>query len=295
MCQCHEPDLFFSQRRKAVAAVRTSVVSVPLPAQGGLVDVFTAMGQSYLRDIQRDLVPRMIARSGYRWHNAAARNEMLQILRYLTIRKGGIYMHWDALAARSEDHRSNNVMALGRRVAASHAHAAADHRRFIARLVELLFNNTPDNKKMCFVKEEVFGITDGGPIIGADHPLMTEIFAIPIAGALCRSSKFRVLNPLIAAPGWQVISNQRFCLRRRNLRRWEKPLCFRTGCIQASKSSSIFSVRTALHRRQFPPCSFDLVWICSYWESSRDELLAIQQSAATGNPVEMSCWPSSRV
>ena len=100
-------------------------------------------------------------------------------------------MHWDALAARSEDHRSNNVMALGRRVAASHAHAAADHRRFIARFVELLFNNTPDNKRMCFVKEEVFGITDGAPIIGADHPLMTEIFAIPIAGALCRSSKFR--------------------------------------------------------------------------------------------------------
>jgi len=175
-----------------VAAVRTpSVVSVPLPATGGLVDVLAGHGQTYVRDIQKDLVPRIIANSGYRWHNAAARNEMLQILRYLTIRKGGIYMHWDALAARSEPHRSNNVMALGRRVAASHAHAAADHRRFIARLVELLFNNTPDNKKMCFVKEEVFGITDGGPIIGADHPLMTEIFAIPIAGALCRSSKFR--------------------------------------------------------------------------------------------------------
>jgi len=172
--------------------VRTpSVVSVPLPATGGLVDVLAGHGQTYVRDIQKDLVPRIIANSGYRWHNAAARNEMLQILRYLTIRKGGIYMHWDALAARSEDHRSNNVMALGRRVAASHAHAANNHRRYIARLVELLFNNTPDNKKMCFVKEEVFGITDGGPIIGADHPLMTEIFAIPIAGALCRSSKFR--------------------------------------------------------------------------------------------------------
>jgi hypothetical protein len=98
--------------------------------------------------------------------------------------------------------------------------------------------------------------------------------------------------------GGQVISNQRFCLRRRNLRSWEKPLCFRTGCIQASKRSSIFSVRTALHRRQFSPCSFDLVWParaqalarahpgihkrtlcgCSYWESSRVELLAIQQS-----------------
>ncbi len=48
-----------------------------------------------------------------------------------------------------------------------------------------------------------------------------------------------------------LISNRRFCLRRRNLKRWEKPLCFRTGFIQASKSFSIFSVRTALHRRHF--------------------------------------------
>ena len=138
-----------------------------------------------------------------------------------------------------------------------------------------------------FVKEEeVFGITvtDGGPIIGADHPVLKETFAIPIAGALCCSLIFRgllLLNPLIAGLGGQVISNQRFCLRRRNLKGREKLRCCRTGCIQASKSSSIFSVRTALHHRQFSPCSFDTVWnlwICSYWESSRGELLVIQQS-----------------
>jgi len=138
-------------------------------------------------------------------------------------------------------------------------------------------------------------ITDGG------QSPPSVMFAIPITGAVCCSLNFRgllLLNPLIAGLGGQVISNQRFCLRRRNLRSWEKPLCFRTGCIQASKRSSIFSVRTALHRRQFSPCSFDLVWParaqalarahprihkrtlcgCSYWESSRVELLAIQQS-----------------
>ena len=121
-------------------------------------------------------------------------------------------------------------------------------------------------------------ITDGGQSPMEDHPVIIEMFAIPITGAVCCSLNFRgllLLNPLIAGLGGQVISNQRFCLRRRNLRSWEK-LCFRTGCIQANKRSSIFSVRTALHRRQFPPCSFDLVWICSYWESSRGQLLAIQ-------------------
>ena len=128
---------------------------------------------------------------------------------------------------------------------------------------EKLFQDTPNDKKLCFVKEEVFGVTDGGQSPMEDHPVFMEMFAVPITGALCYSLKFcglLLLNPLIAALGWQVISNQRFCLRRRNLKRWEKPRCFRTGCIQASKSSSIFSVRTALHRRQFFPFSFDPVW-----------------------------------
>jgi hypothetical protein len=250
-----------------VAAVRDVIaVSVPLPASGGLVDVFTAHGQTYVRDIQKDLVPRIIAHSGYRWHNAVSRNEMIQILRFLTIRKGGVYVHWDALAARSQQLKSNNVKALGNKIAASHAHAARNHQGYVARAVFKLFQATPDDKKLCFVKEEVFGITDGGPIIGADHPVIMEMFEIPITGALCCSLNLYgllLLNPLIAAAaalGCQVITNQRFCLRRRNLKRWGKPRCFRTGCIQASKSSSTFSVRTPHYRRQFFPCSFDPVF-----------------------------------
>ncbi len=37
-------------------------------------------GQTYVRDIQKILVPRVIVNSGYRWHNAANCNEMIQIL-----------------------------------------------------------------------------------------------------------------------------------------------------------------------------------------------------------------------
>ncbi len=100
-------------------------------------------------------------------------------------------MHWDALAARSQSLSSNNVKALGNKIAGSHAHAARNQQAYVTRAVNKLFQDTPDDKKFCFVKEEVFGITDGGPIIGADHPVMTEMFAIPIAGALCSSSNFR--------------------------------------------------------------------------------------------------------
>ena len=88
MSLCQVADQILPQRRKAVATVRDAlVVSVPLPATGGLVDVLLSHGQTYVRDIQKFLVPRVIAHSGYRWHNAANRNEMMQILRTLTIDK----------------------------------------------------------------------------------------------------------------------------------------------------------------------------------------------------------------
>ena len=138
--------------------VRTpSVVSVPLPATGGLVDVFTVPGQNYIRDIQKDLVPRIIAHSGFRWHNSVARNEMIQILRSLTIRKGGVYVHWDALAARSQFQqlKTSNAKALGQKIAASHAHAARNHQAYVAQAVWKLFQDTPDDQKLCFVKEEI--------------------------------------------------------------------------------------------------------------------------------------------
>ena len=162
-----------------------AAVSVPLPLTGGLVAVFAAHGQTYARDIQKELVPRVIAHSGYRWHNAVARNEMIQVLRFLTIRKGGVYVHWDALAARSA--KSVNEKALGNKIAASHAHAARNHQDYVAQAVHKLFQATPDDKKLCYVKEEVFGITDGGPIIDTDHPVIKEMFEIPITGALCCS------------------------------------------------------------------------------------------------------------
>jgi hypothetical protein len=40
----------------------------------------------------------------------------------------------------------------------------------------------PENKILNFVKEEVFGISDGLPIIDKDHPVMVEMFAQDIIG-----------------------------------------------------------------------------------------------------------------
>ncbi len=71
-------------------------------------------------------------------------------------------------------------------MAQSHAHAARNHRAAVVCAVFRLFVNTPDSvpekKILNFVKEEVFGIRDGLPIIDKDHPVMVEIFAQDILG-----------------------------------------------------------------------------------------------------------------
>ena len=109
----HVPDSILPQRQKAVATA--TVLSVPLPKQDSIVEIFTGHNQSYIRDIQKELV-------------------------------------------------SDKV--------------------YVRETVAKLFRATPNDKKLCFVKEEVFGITDRGPIIGPDHPVMLEMFAQPITGAL---------------------------------------------------------------------------------------------------------------
>ncbi len=126
----------------------------------------------------------MIAAAGYRWHNSVSRDLMIQILRQVTIEKGGVYVHWDALEARSQ--RKTNAQAVPITFNQSHAHATRKHRAAVSVAVFRLFVNTPDsvpeNKILNFVKEEVFGISDGHLIIDKDHPVMVEMIAQDIIG-----------------------------------------------------------------------------------------------------------------
>ncbi len=77
---------------------------------------------------------------------------------------------------------------VARTMTQSHAHAARNHLAAVAGAIFQLFVNTPDsvpeNKILNFVKEEVFGIRDGLPIIDKDHPVMVEMFAQDILGTL---------------------------------------------------------------------------------------------------------------
>ncbi len=73
-------DTVFPQRQKSTATAAAFAVSAILPTTGGLMDVLTGNGQTYIRYMQKELVPRIIAVSGYRWHNSVNRDTMIQIL-----------------------------------------------------------------------------------------------------------------------------------------------------------------------------------------------------------------------
>ncbi len=59
-------DASFPQRQKSTATAVPFAVSAILQTIGGLVDVLTGNCQTYIRDMQKELVPRIIAVSGYR-------------------------------------------------------------------------------------------------------------------------------------------------------------------------------------------------------------------------------------
>ncbi len=110
---------------------------------------------------------------------------LLRILRYLSIARGGVFAHWDALALQSQ--KSNNVQVLAVKFSGSHAHAAANHQAHIRDLLKRLFLQTPAGDiKMQFIRDEVFRIEDGAPIMAYDHPAIKEMFEQQFTGVLDR-------------------------------------------------------------------------------------------------------------
>ncbi len=68
-------------------------------------------------------------------------------------------MHWDSLAAWSG--KSGNLNVLATKIAGIYAHATRNNQELVRAKVTKLFQHTPDDKQINFVKEEVFGITEG--------------------------------------------------------------------------------------------------------------------------------------
>ena len=58
-------------------------------------------------------------------------------------------------------------------------HSACQHRELIAKFVALLFSPTPNQPALNYIKQTVFDVEDGGPILGQEHPAMVALRVQP--------------------------------------------------------------------------------------------------------------------
>ena len=79
--------------------------------------------------------------------------------------------------------------------------------------------------------------------------IMVEIFVQPLVGGCCAGLYLKTFSQHMFVESADYCAGLAGNFRDSSIR-----------CIQASKSSSIFSVRTAVHRRQFFPFSLIPVW-----------------------------------
>jgi hypothetical protein len=124
--------------------------------------------QSNTRRIQECLVIQLISSVGYRWNNGAS-GKGIQLARNIIISKniGGFAEHYERL--REQNTKSERQLLAKLRL--SHQHALQNHRVHLRQIISELFEQTYDSK-INFIKQSVFGVDDGAPIIGRDHPVV---------------------------------------------------------------------------------------------------------------------------
>lgn len=118
-------------------------------------------------------VPQMIARHGYRWHNAAVNPHLTNLLRDIIIDR-----HIIDEKTYDKMRRYNTELKILTHIRRSNAHAVKNHRDKLARLMSKLFQQT-DDKIINHVKLSVFGVAEGGPIVPETHPVRVALNKVP--------------------------------------------------------------------------------------------------------------------
>jgi hypothetical protein len=141
----------------------------PAKVQPGDNLVVILKSGSNTRQIQESLVVRLISFVGHRWNNATSAGVACQMVRDIIRSKdiGGYGAIYDSL--RSQDPKAEKK--LMKQLRDSHQHALRNHRDNLRAIISRLFVKTKD-PKINFIKSSVFGVPDGAPIIGLDHPVV---------------------------------------------------------------------------------------------------------------------------
>ena len=115
-----------------------------------------------------------------RWWNAHCNSQVTNVLREVVVKNnlGQFGSSYDTL----REAKPASELAVLRILRTSHQHAAKHHHKRTAAIVAKLFRQTKD-PAVNYVKSKVFGIEDGAPILGEDHPLVQALKATLPSGA----------------------------------------------------------------------------------------------------------------
>ena len=92
--------------------------------------------------------------------------------RILETRKAQAVFYYDELRDRNLKKEAKVLQHL----LMSQQHTATNHMRSTSAIIDKLFRATPQPQeaRVNYVKKDVFGVEDGGPILPADHPVYTR-------------------------------------------------------------------------------------------------------------------------
>ena len=136
---------------------------------------------AFMRRMTLLVTPEIIARIGNKWYSAVNKPYVTSMLRSLVMcinyeGYGPIYDMMRAIDSKEEGAIATRFLRTGQ-------HAARDHREQVAAIVARLFLQT-DDLEMEHIKQSVFGVASGAPIMAVDHPALQELFKTQ-TGALC--------------------------------------------------------------------------------------------------------------
>ena len=134
--------------------------------------------QATMRKIQAGCVAWLVNLLGIRWSSSVCRAQVAPIVQFLVLRAGlgGIdssdkYSACKNAGQKSEFHFLQSIQQTQNKT-------AKQHRDKIRELVMEFFTATSD-KIVNTIKQEVFDVADGAPIVGRDHPVVRAMMALP--------------------------------------------------------------------------------------------------------------------
>lgn len=122
--------------------------------------------------IQPIIVPEIIARCGMRWWNASSASLAGSVVRNAVIKRN--LGHFGELFDEMYSVNQASLKSVLRELRKGHQHCARIHHLRLARLIASLFEQTSEDR-INYVKDKVFGVRGGAPILEHDHPVIQHL------------------------------------------------------------------------------------------------------------------------